>query len=227
MIAALIVIAQVAATPAPAGDEATPVPAATAAPAPAPGRTDEASAAGESPRSPASGRSAGEGAPRTDGASSGPAPAALHGTTVTAGLGGGYRRIFAVNELGGEVFAGLGRRDDRRWGFLMVHLEKGYTEHGLSVWGGRAGAAMEWETGPVRLGGEARLGFLTIGRVTNDSWMSGASLGAEVTLGMDLVTLSESDAVYAQAGFAVDYYEPFVFGPSLRLGYRWDEHPGP
>lgn len=147
-----------------------------------------------------------------------------HGRTFKASLGANYDRLFAVNVYGGEASLAVGRRDYQRWGYLIAHLEKGTTLHGLPVWGFRAGPALEWAFGAVHLGGEATLGYLAIQRVTSDDWLQGVCFGAEVYAAIDVATLSESDALFAKLGLGADYYEPFAWGPNLSVGYRWDEH---
>lgn len=150
-----------------------------------------------------------------------------HGSTFKAGIGVNYDRLFAVNTYGGDVSLAIGRRDYERWGYLMLHLEKGSTEHGLSVWGFRVGPSMEWAFGRVRFGGEGTVGYLTIRRITRDAWMDSFSLGAELSAAFDFAVLSDSDALYLKAGFGADYYgEPIAWGPNLTVGYRWDEHVG-
>jgi hypothetical protein len=147
-----------------------------------------------------------------------------HGLSLRAAAGANYARLYDIPTYGGELSFAIGGRDGNRWGYLGLNLERSETERGLSIWGARFAPALEWEFDRLRLGVVGRLGFWSIGRVTDGDALVSAALGGALRGSFDVLKPSEASAVFLQAELRGDYYEsgPFAPGANLSLGYRWD-----
>lgn len=149
------------------------------------------------------------------------------GYTLKLALGGTYySKLYTVQMYGGEVTLGLGGHSDAATSYLLLHLERGRTEHGLTVTGWHLGLARDWAFGAFRVGGELRAGGLSLHRITARSSVSSGSVGAALELSFDLLRAPHHGAghhvVYVSAAGRADYYDPWLMSGTLSLGYRWD-----
>lgn len=81
----------------------------------------------------------------------------------------------------------------------------------------------------VRLGGGARLGYLSVSRVTNQSPMEALSVGAFLSAKVDVYDFGPRDdhGAYLGGRIDMDTYQgngqggPFIWGPQLFAGFRY------
>lgn len=153
-----------------------------------------------------------------------PTESARDGLSLRVAAGANYARLYDIPTYGGELSLAIGGRDDQRFAYLGLNLERSETERGLSIWGARFAPALEWQFDRLRLGGVGRFGFWSIDRVTADDSLVSASVGAALRGSFDVLKPSAASAVFFQAELRGDYYDggPFAPGANLSFGYRWD-----
>lgn len=145
-------------------------------------------------------------------------------TSMKGAAAGYYQRIYDVPIFGGGITFGVGPRKRDRTLFLVVDLDHGVTERGLSTWDGRFSFSPEWSFDRLRLGFGIGAGYFQIARVTNSGNLASFTLlCAELHGSVDLVDTSDSGAFFLAAAFRVDSHFPAVWGPTASLGFRTDD----
>ena len=143
---------------------------------------------------------------------------------MKGGVAAYYQRIFDVPIYGGGITFGVGARNRDRTLFMVVDLEHGFTEHGLSTWDGRVLFSPEWALDRLRLGFGAGAGYFQMARATNPGLLSSFTLlCGEVHASVDLIDTSEPGAFFLAATFHVDSHFPALWGPTASLGFRTDD----
>jgi hypothetical protein len=146
------------------------------------------------------------------------------GTSMKGAVAAYYQRIYDVPLYGGGITFGVGPRKRDRTLFLVIDLDHGVTERGLSTWGGRVLFSPEWSFDRVRLGFGVGAGYFQMARVTNSGNLASFTLlCAELHVSVDLVETSDSGAFFLAAAMHADSHFPAVWGPTASLGFRTDD----
>ena len=154
-----------------------------------------------------------------------PSRSGLSGATVA--IGGFYRAIYAVPSYGGIASFSLGfggRAYDPAWPTLHMglNIERGTTPQALAVTAGQVCFYPEWTLGPLHLGMEWRIGGQSIEAVTARPALLAMTMGVAAHVGVDIVRLDTTKALYVVATGAND---SFLWSANFALGYRWDAIP--
>jgi hypothetical protein len=145
-------------------------------------------------------------------------------TSLKGAVAASYQRIYDVPIFAGGITFGVGPRKRDRTLFLVVDLDHGVTERGLTTWDGRMLFSPEWSFDRLRLGFGVGAGYFQIARVTNSGNLSSFTLlCGELHASVDLVDTSDSGAFFLAAAFHVDSHFPAVWGPTASLGFRTDD----
>jgi hypothetical protein len=145
------------------------------------------------------------------------------GSSLKGSAGGYYGQLYSIPTYGGEASIAAGPFFGKHFYYFAFDLQRGRTEHGLAIWTWHVGASTEWSFDRIRVGGTARLGGMSVERVTSRETQSSGSIGASIHGSVDVARFKGDSALFIVASFRADFYSaPTVWGPSLALGYRWD-----
>jgi hypothetical protein len=139
-----------------------------------------------------------------------------------------YRRYYDIPMYGGGGEFGV----LQDWPGLALGLDfdlwAGRSQAGLGFRNGHFGVRGEGRVGRLRLGGGLVFGLFVLDRATDNGSRSGATIGAFVTVSVDLVRIGDPDqdrAVFLGARLGVDGvgskdFSP-LWGPTVDVGVRF------
>ena len=137
-------------------------------------------------------------------------------------LGASYQRLYSVPFVLGELEFAPGFTYSAHAGYFTFRYGQGQSEQGLAVRTFHTGYMMQWSSDGLRVGGQLRLGTMTIERATNADNLNGLALGMRTHVSADVVSFAGTLTCFSEIALLADYYDPWVLGGGLSLGLRWD-----
>ncbi|HET9955394.1 MAG TPA: hypothetical protein VFQ61_12855 [Polyangiaceae bacterium] len=150
-----------------------------------------------------------------------PAPDRRAYFSARLALGLSSLKIYSVPISSREISLGLGARSGAQAAFFSFTWNQGETQFGLDTKSWHLALGGETSYSRLRGGAELRFGRMIIQSLTRDENLSSLSIGPALYAQLDVIRLRHTDALYLEAAGRADYYSPWVFEGSVKLGYRF------
>lgn len=146
-------------------------------------------------------------------------------TSFRGAAGYEYARIGGVPIQGARVRLGLGQQNDSAAHYGALSIFYGSTENHLNTWDVRLGWTLDLlRYGPLRLGFDAELGYVTIRRTAlpDRLWSIGVGGGGHASIDLLSFGPRNDHAITAEARFDVYLHlYAWMWGPTLMFGFRY------